>query len=714
MLDLAAIKQMHDRAYTANQQTRIKAADDRLFCRVTQWDSSLLNDTQLAYKGEFDIISKARRQTKAELTENQPQIEFAPLDEDKNSADLINGLYLTDDRHNSSLEAYANADDETLDCGLGGWELYSQYESSRSGERKQVIRRRPIYEFNNNAFPDPNAKAIDKSDARYWSILEPYTIDGYKELYKDLTGDETTCHPSNFGNPEVSYVFPWFGQNETVYICRFYHKERVKDRVIKFTDPLGNPVRYRESDLKGRGEDQDVDLREELDAQGFEEVSSQEIERWEVTCYFVSGESILKTVRIPGEIIPVVPQYGERAFIEGEEVWEGIVRRAKDPQRLRNFMLSYVGDIAARGSRDKPLFFPEQVAGFENMYAQNGAENNFAYGLLHRKTAIGGEALPNGPVSMLPATQVPPAVPLLIQATREAVDDVANPGLPRDFADTDMSGKGIELIQARFDNQAITYQEHKKFAKRYDASVYASMASQIYDSPRKVTLTLPNGTQKSAKIMDTVMDEDTGELVTLNDLTNVEFEVYATIGPTYSSKRQKTFKQLGAMIAETEDPQTRQILSLKRLQLMDGVEWEDMRNWASKQLIMMGVQEPETEEEIQFAEEMQSQPEQPDAEMIYAMAEEKKAQASLMSAQAKAQIDQAKSANDQGRLQVDAFRAETDRMAVQVDAQQAGAEINIKDKQLRINAAVAQSKIGGQRVSNIKTLTEPFRARARA
>jgi hypothetical protein len=190
--------------------------------------------------------------------------------------------------------------------------------------------------------------------------------------------------------------------------------------------------------------------------------------------------------------------------------------------------------------------------------------------------------------------------------------------------------------------------------------------------------------------------------------------VYATIGPTYSSKRQKTFKQLGAMIAETEDPQTRQILSLKRLQLMDGVEWEDMRNWASKQLIMMGVQEPETEEEIQFAEEMANQPEQPDAEMIYAMAEEKKAQASLMSAQAKAQIDQAKSANDQGRLQVDAFRAETDRMAVQVDAQQAGAEINIKDKQLRINAAVAQSKIGGQRVSNIKTLTEPFRARARA
>src|SRR5690606_11920702 len=112
-LDLAQIKALHDKAYTANQQTRIKAADDRLFARVTQWDSTLLNDTQLAYRGEFDIISKARRQTKAELTENQPQIEFAPIDDgDPDSADLINGLYLTDDRHNASLESYANADDE--------------------------------------------------------------------------------------------------------------------------------------------------------------------------------------------------------------------------------------------------------------------------------------------------------------------------------------------------------------------------------------------------------------------------------------------------------------------------------------------------------------------------------------------------------------------------------------------------------------------------
>lgn len=700
-LTLDEIKQKHDKAYIANQATRIKAADDRVFSVLSQWDSTLLNDSQLAYKGEFDIVRKARRQVKAQLVENQPQIDFCPLNEDPDSADLINGLFLTDERHNSSLEAYANADDETLDCGLGGWELYTQYESNRSGEKRQVIRRRPIYEFNNNAFPDPNAKAIDKSDATYWSILEPYTVEGYKALYKELTGEETSATPANFANPEVSYVFPWFGQNETIYISRFYHRTQVKDRIIRFTDPLGNPVQFRESDLSGRGENGDIDLREELDEQGYEEVSSKQITRWEVTLYIVSGEEILKEIRVAGESIPVVPQYGERAFIEGEECWEGIVRRAKDPQRLRNFMLSYVGDIAARGSRDKPLFFPEQVAGFENMYSQNGAENNFAYALLHRKTAIGGEALPEGPVGNLPATPVPPAVPLLIQATREAVDDVANPGLPRDFADTDLSGKAVELIQGRFDNQAVAYQENKKFAKRYDAAVYASMASQIYDSPRKVTLTLPNGTQKTAKIMDTVMDEDTGELVTLNDLTNVEFEVYATIGPTYSSKRQKTFSQLGDMIGETEDPQTKRILSLKRLQLMDGVEWEDMRNWASKQLIMLGVQEPETPEEIEFAEQMANKPEQPSAEMVLAMAEDKKAQAALISQQREVAKDQAQNQIDKGKLAVDAFNAKTKRQEANAKAAQAG-----------LSGRLTVAKIQGQKINNMQSLIEPFRARA--
>ena len=88
-----------------------------------------------------------------------------------------------------------------------------------------------------------------------------------------------------------------------------------------------------------------------------------------VTRYLASGAQILDESVIAGENLPVVPVYGERGFVEGEEYYEeGIVRLAKDPQRLRNFQMSYLADIVSRSPRPKPIFYPEQVQGYEQMY----------------------------------------------------------------------------------------------------------------------------------------------------------------------------------------------------------------------------------------------------------------------------------------------------------------------------------------------------------
>jgi hypothetical protein len=690
-LELHEIKAFHDKAYLANQQTRIKAADDRLFARVSQWDSTLLQDSQLAYKGEFDIITKARREINADLTVNQPQVEFSPTAEtDEANADLINGLYLSDDRHNDTLEAYTNAVEETIDCGLGGWELFTTWESNRAGERNQVIRRNPLYEFNNNCFPDPNAKRLDKSDAKYWSILVPYTVDGYKEMYRELKGEESDIdsivknkRPSNFANPEVSYVFPWFGQNDTIYVVKFYHKTKVKDKVCKYTDPMGNPASFLESSLYGRGENGDIDLRKELKEQGFEKVSEKKITRWEVTCYIASGEAIIDESRIAGEHIPVVPEYGERAFVEGEEVWEGVVRRAKDPQRLRNFMMSFLGDMVSRSNREKPLFFPEQVAGYEDMYSITGAENNYPYALINRKDPNGNPLPETGPVGYLKAPDMPPALPTLLQLTRESVEDVANPGLPKNFTDTDMSGVALELVMARFDNQSQVYQEHRKHAKRYDAVVYASMASEVYDSPRSVTLTLPDGTQKQDKIMDFVLDKETGEMVAANDLTNAEFEVYATIGPTYNSQKQKSAKQLDSMIEKSSaDPELQKILTIKRMAMEDGPQMADIREWANKQLMLMGVKEPETDEELAFMEEAANKPQEPDANMVLAQAEQMKAEA-----------DMAKVQNDNKKVEVEIAKLQIQDREITANTQIKAAEAQSSIRKSAVEDELNQAKI---------------------
>lgn len=709
-LTLDDLKRLHDANYEHNQVTRQKAADDRVFARVSQWDDGLLQDSQLYYRGEFNIIRKATRQITSDLRANPVQVDFAPLDDSReDGAEILDGLYLTDDRRNSTLESYANASDEAVDCGVGGWELITEYETNAIGDRNQVIRRKPIYEANNNSFPDSNAKALDKSDAMNWSILEPYTEDGYKQLYEELTGTPRgdiewgkgrSVLPASFAFPEQSYVFPWVSaENRLFYVVRFYYKELIDDVAITFVDPFGSQVVFRQSDMKKMLEEIDLSVEDALIEQGYAIAEEKKIKRYKVTRYIASGEDILDVAEIPGPNIPVVHCYGERAFVEGEEIWEGVVRLAKDPQRLRNFMLSYLADIVSRSPRKKPILTPEQVAGFEFMYEENGADNNYPYYLMQAKSAD-GEQLPQQPIGYMEGSDLPNGMSELVGETREAVADVANPGLPNEFADPDLSGYAIEQLQARFDQQSMVYQENMKFAKRWDAVIYAGMAAVVYDAPRRVTLTGADGERRQVNIMDTVTNPQTGELETVNDITNIEFDVFAEIGPSYTSKKERTEEKLSELALQFKDvdPKMSMALNYKRLAMFDGVDMENLRNYSKKQLLIMGIDEPETEEDVLYLQQQAQQQQEPSAEMLLAQGELLDGQAAMI----RAQTDQQNAATNRFKAQVDAYRAETDRIDVQAGAQEKGANINLKDAQTVKTQA-----------ETVKTLTEPFRARLR-
>lgn len=722
MLTLKKLHDLHDKAYCYGQETRLRAADDMTFAWVTQWSEANLGESSLQYRGEFNVLRKAYRQIVADLRSNPVQVNFVPKSESReDGADILDGLYLTDDRANTAIESYDNAVSEAVVCGVGAWELYTDYASNRAGIDHQIICRRPIYEANNNCFWDPNAKRLDKSDARYVSILQAYSPDGYDDLCDELCDEASddgkkesrrekkkrekleARRPSSFASPEQSYVFPWMGSgNDLIYVASFYHRRKIKDKVITFADPMGQPLVLRESDLS--------EVMDELVADGYEITSEREIQRWEVRKYIASGEKILngkvgkdgerEGEVIAGENIPVVPTYGERAFVEGEEHYEGITRLAKDPQRLRNFQLSYLADIVSRSPRPKPIFSPEQVQGYEFMYEENGADSNYPYLLMNRLDG-NGQPLPIGPIAVMPEQTIPQALMASIELSRQAVEDVANPGLPQDIADPDLSGKAVNALTNRLDQQSIVYQQNLKHAKRRDAEIYASMAVEVYDAPREVTLTNQDGTTKKVKIMEMVQDRESGNLVALNDLTNTEYDVYADIGPSYSSKKEQTIEQLTSMASSMApiDPNMAKMLMLQTLTLINGVDMDPVRKYARKQLILAGIFEPDTEEEEAMLQEAQNQEAPPDANMVLAQAEMEKAKASQMDTQRKAINDQQTAQTNSAKVQVDMFRAQTDRAAVEVDAQVAGADIQFK-----------QARTAGQVMENVQKLVSPYRA----
>lgn len=680
-LELKDILEMHDTGYNYSRTTRLQGSDDLVFAFVNQWDDITWDGSSLEYRGQFDVLGKAINQVINEINSNPVAIDFQPKDESReDAADFLEGLYLSDERENCSIEARANAVKEQIVTGFSAWLLYTDYETRRYGKSDQVIKRRPLYEAVNTVFCDPNAKAQDKSDADWWSILTPYSDKGYLKLRKELTGEDSEELGPSFSHPEHSYTFPWvtMGSTPIIYVCEFYHRELIKDSLITLQDPFGSSLAVLGSDAEGYVDD--------LEDERYQVVDEKEIERYEIKKYICSGAEILSVDVIPGDFLPVVPCYGERAIIEGEEYYEGVVRKAKDPQRLHNFNMSYLASIVSKSPREKAIYTDQQISGYEFMYEQSGSENNYPY-LLQNHYDKDGNPLPIGPVSNSTAPQVPQALAALTQMTKESINDVANPGLPQDIADPDISGKAVYAIQNRLDINNYHYQHGFKHAQRRDAQIYASMASVIYDAPRKVALTAADGSRKTASVMESVFDEKTGNYRTINDITNMEWDVYADVGPSYSSKREQNIEKLQGLLQITP-PGTplHTALTYEIIRNIDGGGFEDLRKYADKQLLLSEIREPETPEEHMIVQKAKMAAQsQPNPQMILAQAEMEKAKADQMQQQREMMKDQHQAQIDKAEMSIDAYNAQTQREKVNVDAARYGYDMRLKQGKMMLD-----------------------------
>mgnify|MGYP003630867622 FL=1 len=635
MISHKKLKELHDKAYNSGYDTRLKAADDMFFAWISQWDDTYLAESDLGYRGEFNILRKAMRQITTDLISNPIQVDFDPVDEtDDSGADLLDGMYRADMRNNKAQEAIKNTNQEAITCGVGAWELVTEYKTNKMGDERQIVTRQPLYEANNNVMWDPNAKSLDKSEAKYVSCLVPYSEDGYEELKEEILEDGEFIDKevaggdgSNFGTPESSYAFPWINASKLIYVTRFYYREKIKVTFLTYQDMYGDETTIKKDDLK--------DYEEELAQRDAQLVNEKVIQRYQVTQYIASGEGILSREIIAGEHIPVIPQYGETQYIEGERTYEGIVRLAKDPQRLRNFQMSYLADIVSRSAREKPIFTAEQIQGYEDMYEVGGSENNFPY-LKQNTYDANGQPLPLGAVGGIKAPEVPPALAQMMGETRAAVDDVAGAGLPADITDVDLSGKALSQLNKRLDMQSYTYQDNAKYAHRRDGEVYASMIKDIKDTEEEVTLMKVDGAKSKETInkREVIFTDDGLENQITNDITNMSFEVFADVGPMYESIKAQSKEEIKELLNSGQlDPETHSILLNEYLMMTDGVAFKDLRDYSRKKLIMMGVKPPETDEEKAMVEQAQNAPKEPDSSMIMAQAEMKKGEADLLEQQ---------------------------------------------------------------------------------
>lgn len=648
-----------NRDWTASDEARTEATNDLFFSRVSQWDDWLNQYTTLQYRGQFDVVRPVVRKLVAEMRQNPIDVMFKPKDgASPDAADILMGMYRTDMRHNTAKISVNIAVREQIEAGVGAWRIVTEHEDQDPTSNNQIIRRVPIHEASSHVVWDSNSKQMDKSDARHCTVINAMSQDGWKDFADEMGFDRDDM--PDFQSPDSSWLFPWISR-DAFYVAEYYEVEEKKETVFIYADPLsGEPVSYFKRDI--------ADVIDELAEKGMEKVGERKVKRRRVYKTILTGSAVLKDRElIAGEHIPIVPVFGEWGFVGDKEVYEGVVRLTKDGQRLRNMIMSFNADTVARTPKKKPIFWPEQIAGFEHMY---GGNDDYPYYLLNRTDENNGD-LPAQPIAYMENPEVSQASAYMLEAATNSVKEVATLGVDAQAAGSNVAFDTVNQLNQRADLETYVFLDNLSTAMRRDGEIYASMVNDIYDVPRTAAMTLEDGSEKEVQLLTQVVDYQSGQVVTLNDIRG-RYETYTDVGPSFQSMKEQNRAEIGELLQKVpvEHP-VWNVLLLQFLSLLDGKGIDITREYATKQLVTQGLKKPETPEEEQWMQEAQAASQsQQDPNMLLA-------QAQMVAAQAEAE----KAQNETAQTQIKAFTAQQDAMESQANTVYKLAQArNIDDK----------------------------------
>jgi hypothetical protein len=216
----------------------------------------------------------------------------------------------------------------------------------------------------------------------------------------------------------------------------------------------------------------------------------------------------------------------------------------------------------------------------------------------------------------------------LLQITETDMQDILGNPQGADKMVSNISGKAVEMIQARVDGQAFIYMSNFAKGMKRCGEIWLSMAKDIYtEDKRKMKTIAPTGEAGMVELMQPTIDQETGEVVMANDLTSATFDVIADVGPSSSTKRQATVRALTGMLQITQDPETAQVITAMAMMNMEGEGISDANAYFRKKLLRMGVVKPTDNEAEELMAEMQGQPQDPNAMYLQAAAENETAKA---------------------------------------------------------------------------------------
>jgi len=543
---LATMRSRLTLATSAYQESRTSELEDLRFMAGSPDNKWQWPDEVLATRGTNDQGIGARpcltlnklpihvRQVTNDQRQNRPAGKVIPVngDADIAMAEVFDGIIRHIEYMSDADSAYDTACENQVTFGEGYIRLLTEYCSPDSFDQDiRIGRVRNSF----SVYMDPTIQDPCGSDAQWCFITQDMTRDEYERSFPDAK-PVSSLQSEGIGDPARS---AWL-DDETVRIAEYFHIEYEKVTVNlwpgNITTRDGTPQ------------------NEQAKAMFLKPLKSRTAQVKTVKWIKTNGYEVLEEREWAGQWIPVVRVVGNEFEVDGQIVVSGLIRNAKDAQRMYNYWASQEAEMLALAPKAPFIGYGGQFEGYENQW-KTANVTNWPYLEVNPDVTDGaGSALP------LPQRAQPPmASSGLLQAKAGAAEDIKGTTGQFDASlgmqGNERSGKAILARQKEGDTGTYHYVDNLARAIRHITRQIVDLIPKIYDTERVARIIGLDGEVGMVKInpnqqepVKPIMDAAGVVLEKIYNPAVGLYDVMVTTGPSYMTKRQEALEAMAQLL----------------------------------------------------------------------------------------------------------------------------------------------------------------------
>jgi hypothetical protein len=573
---LANMREQYKSDSKAMQENHEQALDDLRFFAGDQWDDRIRRQRETNGRPclTTDHLAQHVRQVTGDIRLNKPSVKVRPVDNgaDPKTAELFTGLIRNIEQQSMASTAYVRAGANAAICGEGAFRILTLYADDDSFD--QDIRIGAIH----NPLAvlwDRNARLPTMEDAEHCFVLERFTLEAFKKEWpKASTESFEAEHPQD-------WVSDWY-TNESVLVAEYWCKKPMKRRLAMMPDGTVQEItdlpEPELAQLMVMAAQSEMEMGREPQTPQFRDVDGEKVVR-----YIVNGAQVLQGPEDwPGRYIPVIPVFGEEIWVGDNLVRRGMVRTAKDPQRMVNYHNSAAVEAVALAPKAPFVGTEKQFEGNEHLWERANTDNQ-------PYLPYKADPAAQGPPQRVHGPQVPAA---FLQLKQESVSDLNNAtgihpaGLGQQSNES--SGKAILARERQGDVGTFTFVDNLAIAIGYAGKQLVDLIPRIYDGQRVLRVL---GEDDSEELMEVNALQPDGSI--RHDLTRGKYDVLVQTGPSFSTKRQESAEMMMQFVQTA--PEAAGLVMDLIAKNMDWPGAEDIAERFRKQLIAQGVVEADPE-----------------------------------------------------------------------------------------------------------------------